>query len=77
VKGIAKWRLAGGKGVGGSPRRWGKWVKRGKLRPMSPFIGKEREREEVTVVPHVGVRTPAACQTGWTTPRCQAPIPGL
>jgi hypothetical protein len=37
----------------------------------------EREREEATVVPHVGVRTPAACQTGWTTPRCQAPIPGL
>jgi hypothetical protein len=40
-----------------------------------PFIG-AGEREEVTVVPHVGVRTLEACWTSWTTVHVGFPYPG-
>jgi hypothetical protein len=39
------------------------------------FIG-EGEREEAAPVPHVGVRMPAACRTGWTTVRRRVLCPG-
>jgi hypothetical protein len=38
------------------------------------FIG-EGEREEAALIPHISVRTPAACRTGWTTARLRAPFP--
>jgi hypothetical protein len=51
-----------------------KQVERGKLWLVSPFIG-EGEREEETVVPHVGVRMLVACRTSWTMARVRFPYP--
>jgi hypothetical protein len=75
VEGISKWQggtwLVGGKGVVESHLGIGeKSAERGKLRPRSPFIGEgETEREEVTMVPHVGDGRPMACRSGGTTVR--------
>jgi hypothetical protein len=38
------------------------------------FIG-EGEREEAAPAPHVSVRKPMVCQTGWTTARRSVPCP--
>jgi hypothetical protein len=45
----SRWRWSGYD----SPDIGEKWVERGKLRPVSPFIG-QGEREEVIMVPHIG-----------------------
>jgi hypothetical protein len=50
-------------------------VKEEALANVSHFIGKG-EREAATTVPHIGVRMPVACRTGWSMARRRVPSPG-
>jgi hypothetical protein len=70
------WGLASGKGAAVAHLGvGGKTVERGKLQLGTPFIG-EGEREEVTVVPHVGDKMLATCWTSWTMVRTGLVYPG-
>jgi hypothetical protein len=74
--GEAKWWLAGNEGAAVAHLGVGeKLVERGKLWPMSPFIG-TGEREEATVVPHVGDDRLTAYRSGGDAVRIGFPYLG-
>jgi hypothetical protein len=64
-----EWRVVSHLGLGKET------VNRGSFARCLPFY-RVGEREEANVVPLVGVQTPAACRTGWTTTHIGFPCSG-